>query len=507
MRKLSLETIIKILLGLVAGAYLAACGYVMLSRMAYPFELEWMEGGSLVHVWRILNGLPQYGPPSIDYMPFIYQPFYYTLSAFFALFTGFSFLPLRLVSALSTLLILILIYRFTARETNDRWLGLIAAGLFAGAFRLTGAWFDTARVDMLFVALFLMGAYLSRSTLSESRFPFKGSLYVVPALFTLAYFTKQTVLLPIVAVFAWAVLTRQRGAWRQVLIFVGLMLTATLALHLLTDGWYTYYTYTLAAKHRLFLTPERITGKLLNTIYPFFPLLLLSIPTFIAALLRKAYTEGLFYSALLLSLGLLAYIARLNPGGYENVFIPLAAGAAITGSLGLGVMLKSLASLTADVARIKQAAVLVGALAAVLLTLQQFRASRYDIAAQIPTPADRAVGERLLETLSAVNGEVYNASSSYLNLFIGKPAYAHTITLWELEGRLGDPTPNSLREEFAEAVQEGRFAGILDDNQHTLLFELPEVFGEAQTVGEGELLMPVTGWNSRPETLYLRTQP
>ncbi len=513
MRKLSLESIVKFLLSLAASASLAACAYVMLSRMAYPFELEWMEGGSLVHVWRILNGLPLYTPPSIDFMPFIYQPFYYVVSAFFALFTGFSFLPLRLVSSLSTLLVIILLYRFTTRETGDRWLGVIAAGLFAGTFRLVGAWFDIARVDMLCTALFLLGAYWSRSTQSGSRstqpgprFPVKGSLYLVPVLFTLAYFTKQPILLPIAAVLLWQVLTRRPGAWRMVLIFAGLTLAVTLVLHLLTDGWYTYYTYTLAGQHRLIPTPERAINRLLNTLYQFYPLLLLSIPYFIASYLRKAYTAGLFYAALLSSLGLLAYISRLNPGGYDNVFIQFAAGAALTGALGLGVMFKNLASLT-SAARLKQAAVLLGALAAVLLTLRQFRAGRYDIAAQIPTPADRAAGEALLEALAAVDGEVYNPSFSYLNLFIGKPAYTHTISLWEFEGRFSIPTPNNLRQELTEAAQAGRFAGILDDSQHTLLFDVPAVFNETHPLGEGDLFMPVTGWDNRPETLYLRTQP
>ncbi len=534
MRKLSLESIVKFLLSLAASASLAACAYVMLSRMAYPFELEWMEGGSLVHVWRILNGLPLYTPPSIDFMPFIYQPFYYVVSAFFALFTGFSFLPLRLVSSLSTLLVIILLYRFTTRETGDRWLGVIAAGLFAGTFRLVGAWFDIARVDMLCTALFLLGAYLSRSTQSGSRstqsgsrstqsgsrstqsgsrstqpgprFPVKGSLYLVPVLFTLAYFTKQPILLPIAAVLLWQVLTRRPGAWRMVLIFAGLTLAVTLVLHLLTDGWYTYYTYTLAGQHRLIPTPERAINRLLNTLYQFYPLLLLSIPYFIASYLRKAYTAGLFYAALLSSLGLLAYISRLNPGGYDNVFIQFAAGAALTGALGLGVMFKNLASLS-TAPRIKQAPVLLGALAAVLLTLKQFNAGRFDIAAQIPTPADRAAGEALLEALAVVDGEVYNPSFSYLNLFIGKPAYTHTISLWEFEGRFSIPTPNNLRQELTEAAQAGRFAGILDDSQHTLLFDVPAVFNETHPLGEGDLFMPVTGWDNRPETLYLRTHP
>ena len=49
MRKISPEFIIKLLPGLAAGASLAACAYVMLSRITCPFELEWMEGGSLVY--------------------------------------------------------------------------------------------------------------------------------------------------------------------------------------------------------------------------------------------------------------------------------------------------------------------------------------------------------------------------------------------------------------------------------------------------------------------------
>ena len=41
------------LAGLVAvGAYL----FIALSRLAYPFALEWLEGNSLVEVHRILAG-------------------------------------------------------------------------------------------------------------------------------------------------------------------------------------------------------------------------------------------------------------------------------------------------------------------------------------------------------------------------------------------------------------------------------------------------------------------
>ena len=48
------------LLGLaVIGAYLA----IALSRLSYPFTIEWLESNSLVEVHRILAGRPLYTAP------------------------------------------------------------------------------------------------------------------------------------------------------------------------------------------------------------------------------------------------------------------------------------------------------------------------------------------------------------------------------------------------------------------------------------------------------------
>ena len=49
--------------------YLARFLYIALSRMAFPFTLEWMEGGSFVQVSRILAGQPLYVRPSFDFIP------------------------------------------------------------------------------------------------------------------------------------------------------------------------------------------------------------------------------------------------------------------------------------------------------------------------------------------------------------------------------------------------------------------------------------------------------
>ncbi len=59
----------------------------------------------------------------------------------------------------------------------------------------------------------------------------------------------------------------------------------------------------------------------------------------------------------------------------------------------------------------------------------------------------------------------------------------------------------------SKSVKDLQRVGILGDSQGTLLFDVPAGFRETHPLGEADLFMPVTGWDNRPETLYLRTQP
>ena len=71
---------------LVAAAlwYLGAYLVVALARLNYPYDLEWMEGGTLEHVARVLGGRPLYVAPSLEFTPYIYAPLYYYVAAPFA---------------------------------------------------------------------------------------------------------------------------------------------------------------------------------------------------------------------------------------------------------------------------------------------------------------------------------------------------------------------------------------------------------------------------------------
>lgn len=116
------------LLGLtVAAAYLA----IALSRLTYPFTIEWLESNSLVEVHRILAGQQLYTVPSVGYVPDGYPPLYFAFSAAVASVLGPSYLSLRLVSLVSSLACFALLGRLVQRETGSASAGIAAAGVAA----------------------------------------------------------------------------------------------------------------------------------------------------------------------------------------------------------------------------------------------------------------------------------------------------------------------------------------------------------------------------------------
>lgn len=102
-------------------AYLLVFLVVAFSRLVYPFEVEWMEGGMLTHAARLLSGQPIYAAPSTDFVPFFYTPLYPTLLAGLSHLTGgLSFTLGRGVSLAFTLYTLGLLFWIGRREAGAR---------------------------------------------------------------------------------------------------------------------------------------------------------------------------------------------------------------------------------------------------------------------------------------------------------------------------------------------------------------------------------------------------
>ncbi|HEY2739292.1 MAG TPA: hypothetical protein VGK45_12875, partial [Thermoanaerobaculia bacterium] len=76
---------------------------VAAARFDYPFDLEWMEGGVLLHAQRLLTGHPLYAAPGLDFIPFMYPPGYYALLAAVFRVAGPGYTGARLCSIAATL--------------------------------------------------------------------------------------------------------------------------------------------------------------------------------------------------------------------------------------------------------------------------------------------------------------------------------------------------------------------------------------------------------------------
>jgi len=138
-------------------AYVAAA----VSRIGYPYELQYFEGSTVEVSARVTEGLPLYGPPSTTWTPWPYPPLYFWISGELGRITGINLATLRSVSFVASLGALLLLLLVVRRTTSSTTAGIVAAALFAGTYRVTGAWFDAARVDSLFVMLLLLALYVA----------------------------------------------------------------------------------------------------------------------------------------------------------------------------------------------------------------------------------------------------------------------------------------------------------------------------------------------------------
>jgi len=165
-RTRSIELGFNCLLSLIASGFIALFYLIAYRRFRYPDQLEWLEGGVLDAVRRVVHHQPVYVAPSSTFIPFIYTPGYYYVSALLCRFMGVTFAPLRLLSILATTGCLVLVFCFVRRNTKSSFCGLLSAGLFAALYAQTNAWFDLARVDMLALFFLLAGIFAAQQGLT-----------------------------------------------------------------------------------------------------------------------------------------------------------------------------------------------------------------------------------------------------------------------------------------------------------------------------------------------------
>jgi len=477
-----------------AVAYLVIYLWMAYQRLRYPFELEWIEGGMVDQVQRLIHGQSMYVAPSINYVPFLYPPVYFYFSAAASLIFGGGLFPLRLVSFIASLVSFIVICLIVRDETRNWRIALLSTGLFAATFRVTGAWLDVARVDSLFLALWLLFIYFVRARKSLGY-------SVLAGLFAaLAYLTKQTALIACLPVLAYLFWCNWKYALSLLAIATLTIGITTLVFNQASAGWYNYYVFGLLSQQTEWL-PLEFVSFWKDDLLVHLPLATLFSVFFLAGRPKRDWLILLQWLAILVGALAGTFITRVKIGGYDNVLLPLYAVLAILFGLGLNELFKFARQLPIDFRGRLEGLIQIACLIQLLIMA-------YNPYAQIPTKADLEAGQKLVQLLSDVKGEVFLPDHGYLPTLAGKKTYAHESAIWDvLRGDRQTIGKTLLAEELKDAIHQQVFDKIILDSDLDLNWCCVEIDQTYTKVGEvfqdQTSFYTVTGDKKRPTYIYV----
>jgi hypothetical protein len=469
---------------LVALSLVAVVVYVAVAmlRIGHDHDLEWMEGGVVDHVQRVLDGDPLYGPPSLRFTPYLYTPLYYLVAAPVAWVTGNGYAPLRGVSIASSLVAFAAVGALVRRETGDRRAAIAAAGLFAACYRIGGAWFDLARVDSLFLALTFAGLLAARSATTARR------AGVAALLLALAFLAKQQALVPALAAVPWLAALGRRQLIAYVTTLAGVIGATTLAAQAMTDGWYLTYVATLPRRHAIVdgVWTSFWTDDLLRC---------LGIAILIGGAgmwaARRSDAVVRFHLPVVGGLVATAYWSRLHSGGYDNVLLPAYGGIAVFFGLGVAWLSRSQRRILGT--------------AGLCLCCLQLVVLAYDPRRQLPSEDTVAAGDRLLDDLRQLDGGVYFPGHGWYATRVGTSPSAHGAAVSDILRADLDGATDRLRDELEQAIREQRFAAVVVDDPAHFSY-LPDGFERWYRLDRrlpGPLVHPVTGTRTAPATVWI----
>ncbi len=507
MKPLSLA--LRVLADLVLLAALAGMGWwlgtTFAGRVGYPFDLEWMEGGMLLHAFRVRDGLPIYVAPSPEFIPYIYPPGYAWVVGMLGRFVELGYPLARTVSLVSTGLAA-LVLAWAVRQEGHRWtLGLGAAALFLSCYEEVGAFFDLVRTDGQQLFLMALALVLCRRAT-------RPALAVGGLALVLAFITKHNMAmlgLPI-AVALWKVHGWRRAAWFAAWS-AGPALAWTAFMQLSSDGYFLTYILAIPATHPIVGT--RLFPQAEIELVSAFPWALgvAASPVAIAvatrlwlrrdaqprqdasairsdeARFRRWYWRGVVGTGLFM-----VVLMRGHHGGYMNVLMPGFWLMALVAGLGMGALVRRWSHPLASSGLLLACAAVVAA---------QCWLGRWDRDRYQPTQADLDAGQKVLDTIAAFEGPVLMPHNPYYPVMVGKPPSFALIALWDIT-HTHSPLEKQARS-IRRAIKQQRFDAIILASKK-FKYGLVEHYESSEIIRyKGRALYPKSGWRARPRHVYV----
>jgi hypothetical protein len=427
---------------------------VAIPKIFFPYEMHWMEGSMLEQVARMLRGMPLYSYPTINYIPWLYEPLYYYVTAAIASLTGLTFQIARLPSVLSTLATVVILFFVVRKETGKAFFGVAAAGLYLAAYGKVEYCYVMARIDPLFNVL-LVACFVTLYYSRTSR-----SIIVGSALLALSYFTKQTALVfaPVIVIYLW----RVRG-WKLAAIFLSslalFILGGVFILDKIYDGWFSFYTIRVpGGKGKTLRWAYAVDGLL------FFVILRCWLLTVILALLpvkvffqkkrEDLSSASLFFGIFFATSIIAGFLGILNQGGGHNVLIPAAAACALF-----------LPILVHDFSEKKKLSTIV--LWLIPIQLCFLLANPWKDPRNIAMEIDKKNQEEFFRYISALPGEVWIPYHGYMEKYSGKNSYVDMAAVCDVL-LVGDSSSRHLQYQLDTALLYRHWSYIVSDLRDTI---------------------------------------
>ena len=473
-----------------AGLHLGLVALVVAVRVGYPFDIEWLEGGVLLHALRLHQGLPIYGPPSAAFIPFNYTPLEPWVVAAISrvLFVPIGYPLGRAVSIAASIGVCWAIFHATRREGGERWEAFCAMGVLAAGYASTGAWLDLVRVDSLYLALAAGGFVVLRS-----RGERPSGVVLGATLLALSFFAKQAASVFLAA----GALALCFVRWRLVPLYLavagGLVGGGYAYLQWRSAGWFRRWVFEVPAGHAI--EEQVLYGR---------------------AWERMRHDH---WPILVLVAGAILIAARARPwrrDDWRGLAFWLTFGAAAVLSAALGAAIR-LAYINAYLPALLAAAILAGAAAAVwrrtgrfgwqvavpCLLLVQFARSAYDPRPLFPGD-NRARAARLIARLRDTPGEVLIPAHPFAAAQAGKSPSFHAMALVAARhGGMGSPA------DLVAAVADQRYAAIVLHRPLPRDLELYRSYKLAEFLPEESRPRSLTGFDTEPRYLLVpkRAEP
>lgn len=465
---------------------------VIAGRVGSLYELEWMEGAMLQQVLRVVHGLPLYGEASLDFVPALYMPLYYGISAFSVTLFGENLFALRIVSVAASFTTLWLVYLTVRRAGGGVLAAILGLLLFAWTFPHTAFWFDVARVDNLWTCLLAASLY---ALLRVREQPSRRHLALLVAAAVAAFLAKQATLflLPFVAlaVLYWCGL---RVALLFAAGFTAAALPLLVLLQLATGGDFFFYAFRMAGSH----------GVTQFGLQRFWLDVSLSAPFMLLAACLWPWLGGnhrrdrLGWLALLAGFVFLSLLSRAYAGSFFNVLMPLYCCAAVMAAMTYGRLVERAVTGLGPVW-------LVVVLLLAGMSFDMYR-HRYEPAMALPLASSQLAYHSLQQRIADVEGPVCVTAHGYLAWLAGKDFCAHNTQVTDLVTGTDPVRAQHLRDDARHKILSGYYAAIVLDREKELndlglqLSEIPYTVSRIH-YPQGPMQFPVNG---RPPTLWLQ---